>query len=138
APPTPSATPTPTPTATPTPTPTPTPTATPPGTPGLSGLTYNGGAFVNGTNLTYGQRYTVTAQANSSTQSVVFSRDGGVVKTDSASPFDFTWTPTSAGTHTFVATPWSSTAGKGSQGASITASFKVVKASPTPTPTPTP
>ena len=136
--PTPSATPTPTPTPTPTSTPTPTPTPTPPGTAGLSGLTYNGGAFVNGTNLTYGQTYTVTAQANTSTQSVVFSRDGAVVKTDSGSPFDFTWTPTSIGTHTFVAAPWSSPAGKGSSGASITVSFNVVKASPTPTPTPTP
>src|SRR5437667_2468765 len=98
----------------------------------------NGGqtSAVNITNLTYGQSYTVTAQANTNTQSVVFSRDGAVVNTDSASPFDFTWTPTSVGTHTFAATPWSSTAGKGSSGASITVTFNVVKASPTPSPTP--
>ena len=48
-------------------------------TPALSGLTYNGGiAFVNGTNLISGRSYTVTAQANTNTQSVVFSRDGAV------------------------------------------------------------
>ena len=105
-------------------------------TPALSGLTYNGGiAFVNGTNLIKGRSYTVTAQANTNTQSVVFSRDGAVVKTDSATPFDFTWTPTSLGTHTFVATPWSSTAGQGTSGASITVSFNVVNA-PSPTTTP--
>ena len=118
-----------------TPTPTPTPTATP--TPALSGLTYNGAmAFVDGTNLTSGNSYTVTAQANNTARSVVFRRDGAVVKTDSAIPFDFTSTPTSKGTHTLVATPWSSTGGKGSSGASITVSFKVVATSPTPTPTP--
>jgi hypothetical protein len=134
--PTPTTTPTPTPTATPAPTPTPTPTPTP----ALSGLTYNGGvAFADGTNLTYGTSYTVTAQANTNTQSVVFSRDGVVVKTDSATPFDFTWTPTSVGTHTFAATPWSSSGGTGTSGASITVGFNVVKApSPTPTPTVTP
>jgi hypothetical protein len=125
--------PTPTPTATPTATPTPIPTSTP----ALSGLTYNGGiAFVNGTNLIVGTSYTITAQANATTQSVVFKRDGAIVKTDSATPFDFTWTPSVIGTHTFVATPWSSTGGTGSSGASITVSFNVVAASPTPTPTP--
>jgi hypothetical protein len=94
----------------------------------LSGLTYNGGVpFVNGTTLTYGQSYTVTAQADTLTKSVVFSRDGGVVRTDSASPFDITFTPTSVGTHTLGATPWSATAGKGTQGASITISYKVVR-----------
>ena len=128
-------TPTPTPTATPPPTPTPTPTSTA----ALSGLTYNGGTpFVNGTNLISGRSYTITAHANAATQSVVFKKDGGIVKTDSATPFDFTWTAGSIGTHTFVATPWSSTGGTGSSGASITVSFNVVGASPTPTPTPTP
>src|SRR4029453_5042321 len=87
--------------------------------PALSGLTYNGGrAFVNGTNLTQGTSYTVTAQPNTSTQSVVFKRgDGAVVKTDSATPFDFTWTPTSIGKHSFIATPWSATGATGSSGA---------------------
>src|SRR6266550_2727979 len=137
--PTPTATPTvtPTPTATPTSTPTATPTASP--TPALSGLTYNGGTpFVNGTNLTLGRSYTITAQANANTRSVVFNKDGLIVKTDSATPFDFTWTPGALGTHTFVATPWSSTGGTGTSGASITVSFRTVAASPTPTPTPTP
>ena len=129
-----SVTPSPTPTATPPPTPTPTPTPT--STPALSGLTYNGGTpFVNGTNLISGRSYTITAHANAATQSVVFKKDGTIVKTDSATPFDFTWTPGTIGTHTFVATPWSSTGGAGSSGASITVSFNVVAASPTPTPT---
>src|SRR5207248_752780 len=103
------------------------------------GLTYNGGTpFVNGTNLISGRSYTITAHANAATHSVVFKRDGAIVKTDSAIPFDFTWTPGVIGTHTFVATPWSSTGGTGSSGASITRSVNVVGASPTPTPTPTP
>ena len=124
-------TPTPTATATYTPTPTPTPTSTP----ALSGLTYNGGTpFVNGTNLISGRSYTITAHANATTQSVVFKNSGTIVKTDSATPFDFTWAPGTIGTHTFVATPWSSTGGAGSSGASITVSFNVVAASPTPTP----
>ena len=111
---------------------------TPTSTPALSGLTYNGGTpFVNGTNLISGRSYTITAQANATTQSVVFKKDGTIVKTDSATPFDFTCTPSVIGTHTFVATPWSSTGGTGSSGASITVSFNVVAASPTPTPTPT-
>src|SRR5207248_1157637 len=131
----PSVTPSPTPTATPPPTPTPTPTSTP----ALSGLTYNGGTpFVNGTNLIFGRSYTITAHANATTQSVVFKNSGTIVKTDSAIPFDFTWTPGTIGAHTFVATPWSSTGGAGSRGASITVSFNVVAASPTPTPTATP
>src|SRR5205809_5910186 len=112
----------------------PTPNPTPPA---LSGLTYNGGiAFFNGILLTQGTSYTITAQAITSTQSVVFKRDGVVVKTDSATPLDFTFTPTSIGTHYFVATPWSSTGGTGSSGASITVTFNVVAPSPTPTPTP--
>jgi len=103
----------------------------------LSGLTYNGGSpFVNGTNLILGQTYTVTAQANTITKSVVFSRDGGVVKTDSAIPFDLTFTPVALGTHTLAATPWDSKAGKGSSGASITVSYNTVTTLPTPTPTP--
>jgi hypothetical protein len=103
----------------------------------LSGLTYNGGTpFVNGTNLISGTSYTITAQANANTRSVVFTKDGSTVKQDSAAPFDFTWTPTQLGNHTFAATPWSSTGGTGISGASITVSFTVVRASPTPTPTP--
>jgi hypothetical protein len=100
--------------------------------PALRGLTYNGGTpFVNGTNLTKGTRYTVTAQTNSNTQSVVFSRDGVVVGTASATPFASTWTPAFIGTHTFTATPWSSTEGKGTKGTSITISYNTVSA-PTP------
>src|SRR4029450_2558576 len=120
--PSPSPTPTPTPTPPPTPTPTliPTPTPTPTPAPLLSGLTYKGGmAFVNGTTLTKGKSYTVTAQANTNTKSVVFKRDARIVKIDSATPFDFTWVPTSIGTHTFVATPWRSTGATGTRGASI-------------------
>jgi hypothetical protein len=108
-------------------TPTPTPTATPTPTPALSGLTYSGG----------GTSYTATAQANASTRSVVFKRDGVGVKTDSATPFDSTWTPTAIGTHTLVATPWSLIGGTGTSGAPITVNFNVVEA-PRPAPTPTP
>jgi len=98
-------------------------------TPAVRGLTYKGGTpFVNGTNLISKTSYTVTAQTNSNTQSVVFSRDGSVVGTDSATPFSFTWTPTFIGTHTFTATPWSSTEGKGTSGTPITASYSVVSA----------
>ena len=105
---------------------------TPTPTPALSGLTYNGGTpFVNGTNLITGRSYTITAQANATTQSVVFKKDGPIVKTDSATPFDYAYTPSVTGTHTFVATPWSSTGGTGSSGASITVSYNVVAASPT-------
>ena len=103
-------------------------TAIAPPTPAVRGLSYNGGTpFVNGTNLTKGKSYTVTAQTNSTTQSVVFSRDGSVVGTDSATPFGFTWTPTLIGTHTFTATPWSSTEGKGTRGASVTVSYSTVR-----------
>ena len=161
-------TPTPTSTPTPSPTPTPTPTATPARPrrrpqlqhqvlpqlllrPQLqvrpqqqrrhqrSGLTYNGGTpFVNGTNLIQGRSYTVTAQANATTPSVAFKRDRALVYTDSAAPFDFTWTPTALGNHTFAATPWSSPNGMGTSGATVTVTFTVVAASsPTPTPTPT-
>jgi hypothetical protein len=103
----------------------------PPALPALRGLTYNGGRpFVNGTKLTKGTSYTVTAQTNSNTQSVVFSRDGGVVVrgTDSAPPFGVTWTPTIIGTHTLTATPWSSTEGKGTKGTSITVSYGTASA----------
>jgi outer membrane protein assembly factor BamB len=135
--PTPTPTPTPSPTASATPTVTPTPTPTP--TPALRRLTYNGGVpFVNGTNLIRGTRYTVTAEANRYTQSVVFNRDGRNVKTDSAIPFDYTFTPTAIGTHTLVATPWSSIGGTGTSGRSITRNYRVIAASPTPTPTASP
>jgi PQQ enzyme repeat len=146
----PTGTPTPTPTATATSTPTPTPSATPTATatitptpipnptPNVRQLTYNGGTpFVNGTILVRGTRYTVTAQTNPSTLSVVFNRDGSNVKTDSAIPFDFSWTPATIGTHTFVATPWSSIGGKGTSGRSRTVSFNVVAALPTPSPSAT-
>jgi len=97
--------------------------------PALKGLTYNGGApFVNGTNLTKGTRYTVTAQTNSNTQSVVFSRDGVVVGTASAPPFASTWTPAFIGTHTFTATPWTSTEGKGTKGTTVRVSYNTVSA----------
>jgi hypothetical protein len=113
----------------------PTPTPTP--TPALSGLTYDGGSpFVDGTSLIQGTSCTVTADANTYTQSVVFNRDGSV-RTDSVTPFDLTWRPNAIGTHTLVATPWSSIGGTGTSGRSITVNFNVVAASPTPTPTPT-
>jgi len=142
---TPTPTPTATPTSTPTPTPSPTPTATPTitptpipsPTPNVRRLTYNGGMpFLNGTNLVQGTRYTVTAETNPYTLSVVFNINGRNVKIDSAIPFDFTWTPATIGTHTFVATPWSSIGGTGTSGHSRTVSFNVVAASPTPTATP--
>jgi hypothetical protein len=144
----PTGTPTPTPTATPTPTSTPSPTATatPTSTPAVRQLTYNEGMpFVNGTNLVRGTRYTVTAQTNIYTSSVVFNLGVHIVKTDSATPFDFTWTPMVIGNHTFVATPWSSIGGTGTSGRSITINFTVVAppnrspirtATPIPNPTP--
>jgi hypothetical protein len=104
-------------------------TAIAPPTPAVRGLTYIGGTpFVNGTNLTKGTSYTVTARTNANTQSVVFSRDGSVVGTASAPPFALTWTPTIIGTHTFTATPWSSTEGKGTRGTSITVGYSTVSA----------
>jgi hypothetical protein len=112
--PTPSPSPTPTPTSTPTPIPTPTttptPTPTPTPAPVLSGLTYKGGtAFVNGTTLTKGKSYTVTAQANRNTKSVVFKRHAIVKKKDSATPNDVTLAQILIRTHTFLATPLRST-----------------------------
>jgi peptidase M28-like protein/fibronectin type III domain protein/Big-like domain-containing protein len=102
----------------------------PPALPALRGLTYNGGMpFADGTILTKGTSYTVTAQANSNTQSVVFTREGGVVLgIDSAFPFDVTWTPTILGTHTLTVTPWSSAQGKGTRGPSIRLSYYTVSA----------
>src|SRR5438309_334050 len=106
-----------TPTATPSPTPTPTSSSTgvPLPTPVLSGLTYNGGSpFVNGTNLFAGTNYTITTQASTDTQSVVFAKDGVVVSTVSAAPFSFTFTvPKTIGAHTFSATPWNWLKGTG-------------------------
>jgi len=96
-------------------------------TPGLIGLTYNGGIpFVDGTNLTRRTRYTVTAQANAATQSVVFNIDGSNVGTDSALPFDVTFKSNVLGPHTFVATPWSARRGTGTSGAPITVHYNVV------------
>ena len=94
-----------TPTATPSPTPSPTslPTAAPPPTPVLSGLTYNGGTpFVNGTNLVAGTSYTIMAQANPDTQSVVFTTNGKTA-TASLPPFSFTFTAptTNRSLHTY-------------------------------------
>jgi hypothetical protein len=98
-------------------------------TAGISGLTYNGGTpFINGTTLTKGTTYTVKAQTNSKTESVVFTRDGSVVSVDSETPFAFTWAPTLVGSHTFTVTPWSSTEGKGIKGASTTVKYLVVAA----------
>ena len=109
---------------------------TPAPTPALGGLTYNAGTpFVNGVNLISGRSYTVTAQADANTQSVLFKRDGATVKTDSAVPFDFTWTPSVSGNHSFAATPWSGTGATGISGASITVNYNVLPVS-TPTPTP--
>ncbi len=108
-------------------------------TPALTKLTYDGGTtFADGTNLTANTLHSITAVANTATVSVVFVRDGVTVKTDSASPFDFAWKPTSTGAHTFSATPWSMSAAMGVSGPPINVNFNVVAASPTPTPTPTP
>jgi hypothetical protein len=133
-----SSTSTPTPTVAPIPTPTPTPTPTT--RPALSGLTYNGGApFVNGTNFVVGTTYTITALANSFTQSVVFVRAGTTLGTVSTPPFSINWTPNTLGTQKqFSATPWSGTGGTGTSGATITVTYNVVAASPTPTPSPSP
>ena len=70
--------PTPTPAPTPTPSPTPLPNAAPLQRPVLIGLSYNGGTpFVDGTNLIAGTKYTITAQADSHTQSIVFATKSG-------------------------------------------------------------
>jgi len=96
-------------------------------TPALTGLTYNNGIpFVDGTNLTRRTRYTVTAQANTSTQSVVFNIDGSNVRTDSALPFDVTFKSNVLGPHTFIATPWSALRGTGTSGPPITVHYNVV------------
>ena len=96
--------------------------------PALTGLTYNGGTpFVDGTNLTRGTRYTIVAHANAATQSVVFNKDGVDVKTDSATPFNYSFKAGRLGSHTFVATPWSSSGGTGTSGAPITVHFNIVR-----------
>src|SRR5216110_1135068 len=96
--------------------------------PALTGLTYNGGTpFVDGTNLTKGTRYTIVAHANAATQSVVFNKDGVDVKTDSATPFNYSFKAGRLGSHTFVATPWSSSGGTGTSGAPITVHFNIVR-----------
>jgi len=96
--------------------------------PVLTGLTYNGGTpFVDGTNLTRGTRYTIVAHANAATQSVVFNKDGVDVKTDSATPFNYSFKAGRLGSHTFVATPWSSSGGTGTSGAPITVHFNIVR-----------
>ena len=130
----------PTPTPTTTPTPTPLPNAAQLQTPVLSGLTYNGGTpFVDGTNLVAGTNYTITAQADSHTQSIIFTTKGASA-TDSLPSFAFTFTtPTTSGTYTFSATPWNWVNGTGVSGIPITVSYTVVAASsPTPTPSPSP
>ena len=130
-----------TPTTTPSPTATSTPKGTPPPTPRLSGLTYNGGTpFVDGTNLITGTTYTITAQASSNTQSVVFATNGKTAATVSLAAFSFTFTaPANTAAYILTVTPWSWVQGTGTQGASITVKYNVVAASsPTPTPTPTP
>jgi hypothetical protein len=122
----------------PTPTPTPTPIATStPTPPAITSLTYQGGAF-DGAELTLGSTYTVTAAANSYTLSVIFIRDNVLVKTDSAVPYNWTFTTTSLGPHVLHVTPYSSTSGTGIAGATYDAAYTVVNSTPTPTPTPTP
>ena len=130
-----------TPTATPFPPATSAPKGTPPPTPLLSGLTYNGGTpFVDGTNLITGTTYTITAQASSNTQSVVFATNGKTAATVSLAAFSFTFTaPANTAAYILTVTPWSWVQGTGTQGASITVNYNVVAASsPTPTPTATP
>ena len=96
-------------------------------TPALTGLTYNNGIpFVDGTNLTRRTRYTITAQANALTQSVVFNIDGTDVKTDSALPFDVPFKSNVVGPHTLIATPWSARRGTGTSGPPLTVNFNVV------------
>src|SRR5947207_1819767 len=96
--------------------------------PALTGLTYNGGTpFVDGTNLTRGTRYTIVAHANAATQSVVFNKDGVNVKTDSATPFNYSFKAGRVGSHTFVETPWSSSGGTGTSGTPITVQFNIVR-----------
>jgi hypothetical protein len=140
--PTPTETPTPTPTSTPEPTPTLTPEPpTPTPAPALIELQYEGGPFLDGTVLTAGVSHTITAYdtkgdgtSTSDTVAVIFKRDGGIVKTDTAVPYDFTWTPTSIGSHTFSGTPRDAA---GILGAELKVAFKVVSA-PTATPTASP
>src|SRR5262249_51470435 len=121
----------PTPTASPSPTATPTspPTAAAPPTAVLSGLTYNGGTpFANGTTLIAGTSYTITAQANTDTISVVFRQDGSTKSTVSLPPFSWTTKPSARGGHTLTVTPWNWIAGTGNSGASITLRYNVVAA----------
>jgi arylsulfatase A-like enzyme len=132
----------PAPTPLPTPAPTSPPTAVPLPTPVLSGLTYNGGTpFVNGTNLFAGTTYTITAQASSNTQSVVFVTKG-TTATVSLAAFSFTFkAPATAGAYTLTVTPWRWVNGSGTSGTSVTVSYNVMAASsstPTPNPSPTP
>src|SRR6266550_2162950 len=69
--------------------------------------------------------------------SVIFVRDNASVKTDSAVPYDWTFTTTNLGPHVLHVTPYSSTNGAGIAGATFDAAYTVVRQTPTPTPAPT-
>src|SRR4030095_1067630 len=102
--------------------------------PDVTSVACDGKPFINETSLTAGKPHTIVVTGNASTVTVVFIRDGTVVRTDTAKPFDFTWTPNVMGEHTFAFQPKASS---GKVGATVTVTFDVATASPTPTPTPT-
>lgn len=101
-------------------------------------MTFDGGQpFIDGAPLTVAQPHTITALTDATASKVTFNRDGGKdIRTDTAAPFEFAWSPNALGDHTMAATPANSA---GQNGVTMTVSFKVVTASPTPTPpVPTP
>jgi outer membrane biosynthesis protein TonB len=116
--------------------PTPTPSPTPSPTPQVLNMTRDGGApFVDGSILAGNISHLITVNTDPSTIKVIEKRDGTVVKTDTAAPFDYGWTPTAVGIHTFEAIPSNAA---GVSGVTAHVSFKVSGPSPTVTPTPTP
>lgn len=99
--------------------------------PVISALAYDGGKpFVSGVELDSGTQYTVTATVNSYTASIVWKRDGNIMKTDSTAPFDYTWTPTSLGAHTFEVIPYSGVNASGTVGPSTIINWNVVEPQP--------
>ncbi len=100
--------------------------------PKITALTYNNGKpFVSGIEVPSGGTYTITAQVNNATRSIIWKRDGNP-QTDSTAPYNFVWKPTVLGAHTFVVRPYARTNGGGNAGVAITVNCSVVPPAPPP------
>ena len=87
--------------------------------------------FVDGSTLVAGAPVTVQAICTAPTSSVVFSKDGVLMKSDVTDPYSFTWSPV-VGAHIMAARPWNGS----TSGPAVLIHFNVIYA-PTPTPTAT-